>query len=247
MNVLANAAQGLIKMARNPKKKSLYEVIGKSRPTMPAGEQQARQEEKPGRDRQGGSPGGGNWPRKPRIAQINDGRVELSMPYQLVIAVILAVLLIGVVFFRLGQLSASGNSAAKTGEGQAGVIEPSEEVASAGDETRAEIELGPDDSQSTTTEEGNRIVIQTYRQRTDLIPVKQYFAEHGIETEIKQIGQWYYLVTAEQYETVDKPGSEGYAVKQRIVDLGAEYKAPPGYETFGRRPFHDAFGKKFDN
>jgi hypothetical protein len=35
-------------------------------------------------------------------------------------------------------------------------------------------------------------------------------------------------------------------MKQRIVELGATYVAPEGYESFGKQPFHDAYGRKFD-
>jgi len=80
-----------------------------------------------------------------------------------------------------------------------------------------------------------------------LEPVKQYFASFGIETEIRQVGSWYYLVTKDKYENPERPGTEGYVAKERIIKLGANYKAPPGYESFGTQPFHDAYGMRFDD
>ena len=41
----------------------------------------------------------------------------------------------------------------------------------------------------------NRIVIQACQETHDLEPVKKYFSENGIETEIRKIGNWYYLIT----------------------------------------------------
>jgi hypothetical protein len=80
-----------------------------------------------------------------------------------------------------------------------------------------------------------------------LEPVKEHFAQFGIETEIKRIDEWYYLVTKDKYDNPQKPGTDGYLARQRIIELGAQYKAPPGYETFGKEPFHDAYGMKFDD
>jgi hypothetical protein len=94
---------------------------------------------------------------------------------------------------------------------------------------------------------GNRIVIQAYKLSEHLEPVRRYFARAGVGTEIREVDGWYYLVTTEKYDSVDKPGSDGYRAKQRIIELGAQYRAPPGYETFGRRPFHDCYGKKFND
>ena len=90
-------------------------------------------------------------------------------------------------------------------------------------------------------------MIQTYQLRTHLEPVKQYFAQFGIETDIKKIGDWYYLVTKDKYENPEKSGTDGYFAKQKIIELGAEYKAPQGYETFGSKPFYDAYGQRFDD
>jgi hypothetical protein len=77
--------------------------------------------------------------------------------------------------------------------------------------------------------------------------VKQFYTENGVETEIRKIGGMYYLVTTSKYENPEKQGTDGYLAKQKIIELGAKYKAPQGYETFGTKPFHDAYGMKFDD
>ena len=97
----------------------------------------------------------------------------------------------------------------------------------------------------------NRIVIQTYDKRADLELVQYYFAEGGIETEIRKIGDTFYLVSADKYEKDPKiEGTDGYAAKQKIIEWGARYKAPQGYETFGAKSFETAYGRygmKFDD
>jgi hypothetical protein len=92
----------------------------------------------------------------------------------------------------------------------------------------------------------NRIVIQMYQVRSHLEPVKEYFARLGVETDILEKNNWFYLVTKNKYDNVDKPGTDGYAAKQKIVELGLGYKAPSGFESFGTKPFSGAFGMKFD-
>jgi hypothetical protein len=99
---------------------------------------------------------------------------------------------------------------------------------------------------ATASKGSNRIVIQTVQNSEDLEPVQKFFAQNGIETEIRQIGNWYYLVTKEKYDNPDKAGTEGFAAKQRIIELGARYQSPPGYGTFGTKPFSDAYGMRLD-
>jgi hypothetical protein len=57
----------------------------------------------------------------------------------------------------------------------------------------------------------------------------------------------YYLVTKKKYENPQKQGTDGYLAKQRIIAVGAKYKAPPGRETFGVKSFETAYGRKFDD
>ncbi|MHC4888580.1 MAG: hypothetical protein ACYTEO_03840, partial [Planctomycetota bacterium] len=93
----------------------------------------------------------------------------------------------------------------------------------------------------------HRIVIQTYQIRADLEPVKQHFARFGIETEIRRINEVYYLVTKEKYENPEKSGTDGYLAKERMIAVGAKYKAQQGYEPFGAKSFETAYGMRFDD
>ena len=240
-------------MARNRRKKALYEVISRTSPKPGygrAGEQP--HPEKPGKDESIAAKSAiatpeatSQWPRRPRIVQFNAGRIEISMPYQLAIAVLLGVVLLVLVVFRLG-LSYSTKQQTTDSATEMQDIDQKEPAGPAKDgitsTSRPDERTGPAESQAS-----NRIVIQTYEVRTQLEPVKRYFASFGIETEIKKVGDWYYLVTKHRYEKPDRAGTDGYLAKQEIIKLGAKYKAPAGYESFGREPFHDAYGKKFDD
>ena len=88
------------------------------------------------------------------------------------------------------------------------------------------------------------IVIATYVKREQLIPVQDYFRSNGIATEIMRRGSYYLLVTRDRFESPRRTGSDGYRMLQKIRSVGAGYKAPGGYESFGRTPFQDAYGMK---
>jgi hypothetical protein len=90
----------------------------------------------------------------------------------------------------------------------------------------------------------NAILIVTYTKKNDLLPVQEYFKANGIETEIIQEGSYYHIITRDRFDTVNKPGTEGYRLKQKIKQVGANYKAPPGFERFASKPFQDVYGKK---
>jgi len=179
--------------------------------------------------------------------QFNAGRIEISMPYQVAIALLLGIILLFLVVFRLGQITYLSSQE---------VIEPGVETPQTVQEGPAKVTAEPRQTtvpasgeklEPLRTQGNNRIVIQTYQFRAQLEPAKQYFARFGIETEIRKIGDWYYLVTSNKYENPEKAGTDGYLAKQKIIELGAEYKAPQGYETFGTKPFHDAYGMRFDD
>ena len=193
------------------------------------------------------------WPKKPKIVQFNANRLETSMPYQLAAALFLGVVLVVLVAFRLGQINpgshSPADSAAETLESQpqpkqviTDEAEPPEPAESRVQEYTADQQAEPAEPKG-----NNRIVIQTYELRAHLEPVKTYFTERGIETEIRKIGDVYYLVTKEKYENPQRVGTDGHFAKQKIIGLGAGYKAPQGYETFGNMPFHDAYGMRFDD
>jgi hypothetical protein len=224
-------------------KKALYEVISKSRPkSLPYKDLGPKASRPAQRDRPAGRTGGTfGLPGRPYMVRFSGGRFELSVPYQLAVAILLGMVLLAVVVFRLGQGSM------RQGGGAAG------HAAAAADGPAAPLRvenapvLGEAGGAGLEGAGSNRIVIQTFKVRAHLEPASDYFARAGLETEIKRIGDWYYLVTRDKFENTDNPQGDGYRVRQKIIRLGAEYKAPPGYETFGPKPFHDCYGMKFDD
>jgi len=241
-------------MARNSRKKALYEVIrhGKGKPSYhktlgnlynrDKPSQDSRKDEKKPEIQKQLPERAPDWPIKPKLCQINRGRIELTLPYQLVIAGLLAIILLVLVAFRLGEnlgeKQSAGLSAARLDTSvEPEKIEPAEPL-----ETKPAVPAGVVNSSG-----DNRIVIQTYQLKSHLAPVQKYFAGFGIATEIIRKGDWYYLVTKNKYEKPNRPGTDGYKARERIVKLGASYVAPEGYEPFGPKPFHDAFGMKFED
>lgn len=236
------------KVGHGRKKKSLYEVIGEGRlksrysKTLEQPRPEKVDKDEPTTESTVAVPErAAQWPRRPRIVQFNAGRIEISIPYQLAIAFLLGIILLVLVVFRLGE--GVGESAAKkqknnpdapAGQGQ---TTDTDEKMSPGGEKVGPAELKGD----------HRIVIQTYPVRAHLEPVQQHFVQSGIETEIRRINEMYYLVTKKKYENPQRQGTDGYLAKQRIIAVGAEYKAPPGRETFGAKSFETAYGMKFDD
>ncbi len=100
-------------------------------------------------------------------------------------------------------------------------------------------------SDEASAKAGNVIVLVEYPKRADLVPVQKHFAQFGIGTEIVSWGGKYFLVTRDRYAGFGVE-SDGYEAKQKIVEVGAKYKAPQGYETFAPLFFRDAYGKKIE-
>lgn len=231
---------------RNAKKKALYEVITKDRlkpgheHSPPRAEPAKVNEQQKSQEATDNAPSAVmQWVRRPRIVQVNAGRIEFSISYHIGIVILLAAMLVLVVTFRLGERvgSRQSNQSAQSNRTSTQAKEQVIPVKEAGTE-------------KTASQGRNRIVIQMYQVRQQLVPVQEYFAGLGIATEIVERNNWYYLVTKNGYDSPDKPGTDGYLAKQKIIELGAGYKAPPGYETFrradGAAPFNDAFGMKFE-
>ncbi len=232
------------------RKKSLYEVIGEGRlKSRYSKSLEQPHPEKTDRDKPTTEPSmavperATQWPRKPRIVQFNAGRIEISIPYQLAIVFLLGIILVVLVVFRLGEW------AAKKQENNLDTPPARKEPAGRGQNTDTDEKMLVNGEKTELAEPkgNNRIVIQEYQVRAHLEPVQQYFAQFDIETEIRKIGGTYYLVTRKKYENPGRAGTDGYLAKQKIIEFGAQYKAPQGYETFAPHFFKDAYGMKFDD
>jgi len=64
-----------------------------------------------------------------------------------------------------------------------------------------------------------------------------------VPTEIVERGSYYFLLTTTRYFGFGA-GSDRAAALQRIKEIGAKYKAPPGYESFRPNLFRDAYSEK---
>jgi hypothetical protein len=85
------------------------------------------------------------------------------------------------------------------------------------------------------------IVLAHYITKSELEQVKAYFAQSGYETVIEKNGAYYVLVTKNRYQNPNNRNTDGYTAKQMLKQVGAKYKAPPGYKGF---TFNDIYGKK---
>ena len=237
-------------MVHKTKKKALYEVIGRAgsksgyeqlHPNGTAGENPSTNPET--------LPNVVRWVRKPGFVQFDAGRIEFSIPYQVGIAIALGMLLAAVVLFRVGQRVGNRDIPVNT----PALAKPVTPKPVTQDTTVVKQPAAQDTSAATvvanqpTSTGKNRIVLKMYQVRSHLEPAKQYFDKMGVATEIIEKGNWYYLVTKNKYDNPDKAGTDGYLAKQKIIELGAGYKAPVGFETFGPNPFSDAYGKRFDD
>jgi len=249
-------------MARNRGKKALYEVMSKARVKPDQNRVLEHMHPKKSNENEPTTKSrhiaqtpkaAAQWWKKPRIVQFNAGRIEFSMPYQFAVALILILILVLLAAYRAGQFSYMSN--------QTAVSESSQEIQKIDMEQPTEQAMtdimqpsASANKMSLNTEEidlikstgNNVIVLVGYKTRADLVPVQTHFAQYGIETEIVMENDRYFLQTRNTYENPDKPGTDGFKVKQKIAEVGAQYenKAPAGYETFAPNFFSDAYGKK---
>ena len=98
-------------MARKRKKAAFYEVVrgtsDKSRDDKLLGQSPPQEPA----DRKSDTPDfaasplgrAAGWPKRPKMLLFNAGRIEISLPYQLAVAILLGLVLLILVAFRLGQ------------------------------------------------------------------------------------------------------------------------------------------------
>jgi hypothetical protein len=186
--------------------------------------------------------------KKRKMFQLNADRIDISIPYQLAIAVVLGLVLVLLVVFQLGQYS-----------GERQISSPAEKVVKPAVPAKAvpkvetsvkqpvvEAVKKPESPKpaAIVPSGDNRIVLAQYHSSRDLEPVQKYFADNGIDLVIENRDGRFFLVTKNHYDNPAKAGTDGAAVKNKITDIGAGYKAPQGYESFAPKLFSDAYGEK---
>ncbi len=243
-------------MARNRGKMSLYEVMGQNKSKSSYGKTLKKlapvkpDKEEPTAVKTAALVSGKatHWPRKPKLLQFNAGRIEISLPYPLAIAVFLGFILLFLVAIYIGETSyikrkGITNSAGTVFDGLRKKVEEGLAGTAGGVSKNENILANKEDTEIVGSKGNNRIVIQTYDKRADLELVQYHFSEGNIGTEIRKISDTFYLVSADKYENPGRAGTDGYAAKKKIIEWGARYKAPQGYESFAPNLFSDAYGK----
>jgi hypothetical protein len=193
------------------------------------------------------------WRLKP--VQLNAGRVEVSVPYHIGVVAILAVILVVLAAFRVGQrfsglrTPAPAAAQARAGGQNVAAAQPTQDTTSAAGE-------------STRREGDHWIVLAQHKNAADLEEVAKYFGSHGVELSVWELGyirnffrenglnaanlpagDGYLLTTRYLYSNPNRPG-DGHDILQKIIELGRGYRAPPGRDTFAATHFSDAYGMK---
>lgn len=218
---------------------------------------------------------------KAKAVQLNAGRVEASVSYQVAIMVGLGLILLLLIAFKFGQMDqrsryatarSSRSSAGPTRAAVEGSTPPNppltRETASPSEPapaaTTAETPAAPTGGAAATSGGDNWIVLASHDRYADLEAAKIYFAKHDIATEIFDVADTrlifernglntkglpnhrYMLVTdrARLFDNPGTPGTEGYAMKEKIKELGAQYDPPAGLDSFAPSRFSDAYGMK---
>jgi len=246
-------------MVRNRGKKALYEVMSKARvksepskavehyrPVEPDQDAPEIQQESDA----GVPKSSAKWWRKPRVVQLNAGRIEFSMPYQIAVVLFLVFIFVIIAAYRLGQASYPAQQQVVTSEPVQRVTDSERTIEQASVDIMQPLEPTEDNTAKAEVAEpvnprgNNVIILAQYHSLPDLAPVQAHFAEHGIELEIVPQSGKYFLQTKQLYENPANPGTDGYKALQKIIEVGKEYKAPAGYETFAPNYFSDAYGMK---
>lgn len=182
------------------------------------------------------------WSTRPRAIRLYPDRIELCFSWQVMIIGLLALAAMFMVFFRLGQMYSPKRPAVKSSTITAEKIMPQSKIV----ESAAVENVERKPLKMVEPMGDHVIVIASYDLASHLEPVKQYFAGFGIATEIIKKDSRYLLVTQERFDNPDKAGTNGFEMKKKIISIGAKYKPPEGsrFETFGTKPFQDAYGMK---
>lgn len=211
---------------------------------------------------------GQTWLR-PKPVQFNAGRIEISVPYHIAVPVALAMVLVILIAFKLGQIDQRAEPSAPQAESASPARapeRPTSESATIGTANRPEpatAAVPPGSGALTESQRDHWIVLAQYKRKADLEAVERYFDQSGIDVlvvsieEVRQVfadrglnagvlpsSEGYLLVTNGLYNNPENPGTDGSEMKKRIQDLGRGYKAPQGYESFAPHYFSDAYGMK---
>jgi hypothetical protein len=230
---------------KKKKKMALYEVFNRGMSNSKR-EQELEQLQSEGSDYIQ-TPKVGQYRPKVRMLQLNRGRVEISIRFDVAIVLVLLAIVCVMAAYRLGERLAINNAASGGSVETATPAIPAETVtenemsapvAESRNEPVVETET---ESEAATGSGDNWIVIATHENEGQLAAVQQFFAGYGIETQIRKIGDNFILHTTQTYGNPNRSGTDGERMRQRIVEIGENYRPLPGYKTFD---FRTAYGMK---
>lgn len=210
---------------------------------------------------------------KPRPVQLNEGRIEISVPYHVGAIAGLVVLLVIVGAYRLGGSGSQSGDAVSPAVNRSEVANPpagpasGNATADAGRPTSNSAVSGAakQDVVSTAVQGDHLLILARSKRQEDFDPVVRHFRENGIDVtavSLDSLRQWFakynldasrlpsgdgfLLVGANFCKNPEVAGTDGFEVKQKITEVGARYrgKAPSGYDSFAPRYFSDAYGMK---
>jgi hypothetical protein len=215
------------RIPRKKKKMALYEVLSK-------GMSNSRR-----RLELGGPPIGVSQVQrtqaKPRAIQLNHGRFEVSLRYDVAIVLGLLLILSLMGAYRLGEYSSIKEN----------VTTQDESIVMTAPETVSNTATPVTEPERTAVEEessgDNWIVIATNQSEGQLAPVQQYFEGYGIETQIRKVAGVYILHTKRTFGNPNRAGSDGEKMRRQIIEIGEDYEPPSGYRSFD---FTTAYGMK---
>jgi hypothetical protein len=178
------------------------------------------------------------------------GTLVISIPYRVAGVIVLALILVVLMAFWLGQIRGTRRSAelepvetsepAVTGQDKGSVAATIKEM----DESGTVLEEAEADKGLYSPAGDNVIVIATVKDAEDLKPVQEYFTANGVGTKILQRELYCFLVTTDRFQTPNRRGSNGYKALQLIKKIGLDYNVPDGGKNFGKEPFQDAYPMK---
>lgn len=201
---------------------------------------------------------------RPKPLQYNDGRIEISVRWPVGVGVGLLIVVVLHVVYQLGYLGGKADYGATVAQESNQVVGSGGSTAGTGQATDSgEAVDGASGSQAVASTGDHVVVLAHYPTRTQLVPVQEHFRQHGVGTAIVAFerlrqyfsdrglstrpvpsGDGFMLITDRGYNNPATPGTDGHAVLERIKQIGAQYRAPEGYESFAPNRFSDAYGMK---
>lgn len=186
---------------------------------------------------------------RPKAVQWNAGRIEISVPYHIGVAVVLAALLVVLIAFRLGQghpgkpaqavvpasppVRPTTQNVAMTAT-SAPLAQPKQQTESPPAAPRV-VDPVPAQPQvpSVQAEQGeNLIVLARSSEQKDFEPVIKYFGEHGIALMALPLNDATRKTFAEYgFNPPSWPGSEGYVLVTKNRYENPEKMGTKGYEV----------------